>query len=57
MHSGTLQADPICNWLESASLEGMLKERQREGEKDGGAGQRDREEEGSREGRVGAHTK
>lgn len=31
VHSGTLQADPICNWLESASLEGMLEERQREG--------------------------
>lgn len=33
----TLQADPICNWLESASLEGMLEEsseRKRERESD-----------------------
>lgn len=33
VHSGSLQADPICNWLESASLEGMLEERHRVGER------------------------
>lgn len=42
VHSDTLRADPICNWLESASLEGMLepkeKPRKRKGERERGEG-------------------